>query len=175
MRYGIYTTASFNGIRYTEIWCGFWNTKNIQITKGAIRILTNSKYNAHTEPLFKQHKILTVNDLFTLKIAKFYFKYCNGEVPDYLKAYRIVPQGHLHEYTTRNADRFRSNITSTQSAQKCLRNHLPKVLNQIPNTLLIKTRTHSYHNFSMRMKMHLIEQYSSQCSITNCYICRSHQ
>lgn len=31
----------------------------------AIRIITQSAYNAHTEPLFKKHKILTIHQLIT--------------------------------------------------------------------------------------------------------------
>ncbi len=38
--------------------------KNIfHLQKSAIRIITNSKYNAHTEPLFKKCKILPLPDL----------------------------------------------------------------------------------------------------------------
>ena len=42
-------------------------TKQIQvIQKRAVRILTGSKYNSHTEPLFKQINLLKVNDICKL-------------------------------------------------------------------------------------------------------------
>ena len=40
-----------------------------------IRIITGSEYNrAHSEPLFKTSELLTIPDLFNLKLLKFYYK-----------------------------------------------------------------------------------------------------
>ena len=36
------------------------------VQKRAVRILTASKYNSHTEPVFKQTNILKVSDICTL-------------------------------------------------------------------------------------------------------------
>ena len=45
------------------------------LQKKAIRIMTASKYNAHTEPLFKQLNIMKVEDSFELQCLKFYYKF----------------------------------------------------------------------------------------------------
>ena len=37
------------------------------ITKKALRIITGSKYNAHTEPLFKTANTLRIEDIFKLQ------------------------------------------------------------------------------------------------------------
>ena len=49
--------------------------------KKAIRITTGANYNDHTEPLFKQMKLLTLTDVHKIKIAKFMFSASKGILP----------------------------------------------------------------------------------------------
>ena len=49
--------------------------------KTAIRIISNSHYNAHTEPIFKALSILPFTDLVTHSNLKFFHKFVYGLVP----------------------------------------------------------------------------------------------
>jgi hypothetical protein len=49
--------------------------------KAAIRIISNRKYNDHTEPLFKQHSILPLADLITQFNLKFFHSYVFNHTP----------------------------------------------------------------------------------------------
>ena len=51
--------------------CGFEWGRISKLQKRALRIMTNSKYNAHTEPLFKQLHLLKVNGIFDVQCLKF--------------------------------------------------------------------------------------------------------
>ena len=42
-----------------------------KLQKRALRIMTNSRYNAHTEPLFQQLHLLKVRDIFEIQCLKF--------------------------------------------------------------------------------------------------------
>ena len=42
-----------------------------------------SKYNAHTESLFKSLNLLKVEDIFKIKALKFYYKYSVKIIPLY--------------------------------------------------------------------------------------------
>ncbi len=53
--------------------------------KKVIRIINIRKYNAHTEPLFKELKLLKVTDILRLHELKFYYKYKNNKLPHYLQ------------------------------------------------------------------------------------------
>ena len=67
-----------------EIWsCGLQSSfKCLYIQqKKAIRIITKSKYNQHTEPLFKQKEILPLYDLINLSKVKFMFDYKHNKTP----------------------------------------------------------------------------------------------
>ena len=46
---------------------GFECDRIFKLQKRALRILTDSKYNAHTEPLFKELKLLKVKDIFNVQ------------------------------------------------------------------------------------------------------------
>ena len=116
-----------------------------------------------------------MEDLFILNISKFYYKLVTGILPNYFSSYRMFPQGTLHNYPTRYPGQFRTNFTRTKFAEKCLRHHLPKVINELPDTLLDTITTHCIKSFSSKVKDYLLEKYSNICLIENCYICNKYR
>ena len=63
------------------------------LQKKAIRLITNSNYSAHTTPLFIELGLLQkviVQDMFKLKLLKFYYKLSYDLVPSYFQTYREV-------------------------------------------------------------------------------------
>ena len=46
-----------------------------------MRIIDNSHYIAHTEPICKVHRILKVSDMFSIALWKFYHKLMNNKLP----------------------------------------------------------------------------------------------
>ena len=58
--------------------------------KKAIRITTGANYNDHTEPLFKQLKLLTLKDVHKIKVAKFMFSASKGILPSPLIGISLV-------------------------------------------------------------------------------------
>ncbi len=52
-----------------------------------VRILSLSKYNSHTEPIFNTLKLLKVIAILKLKELKFYNKYENSLLTYYLQIY----------------------------------------------------------------------------------------
>ena len=63
---------------------GFEWSRIVKLQKRAIRIMTQSKYNAHTEPLFKDLQFLKINDIFDVQCLKFWYKFVNKTLPNYL-------------------------------------------------------------------------------------------
>ena len=54
-----------------------------KLQKKGIRHVCNSKYNAHTRPLFKKEKILPINDLFKFQCAKIMYKRLQNRLHHY--------------------------------------------------------------------------------------------
>ena len=58
-----------------------WQSGDTRGWKKAIRIISGSKYSAHTGPLFKSLDISTLEDLLNLNALKFYDKYIKDTLP----------------------------------------------------------------------------------------------
>ena len=76
------------------------------LQKKAVRIMTASKYNAHTEPLFKQLNIMKLEDSFSLQCLKFYHKFKGNSLPKYFANIFTRNNDNQH-YGTRNHDQLR--------------------------------------------------------------------
>jgi len=100
----IYNSLINPHIHYGLLCWGTQNVKILKLQKKALRTITNSKYNAHTQPLFKNLRILPVNDLYNLKLLQFYYKYMNDIIPYYFKSIIVKRQREIHNRNTRNSN-----------------------------------------------------------------------
>ncbi len=101
---------------------------SIKLQKKVIRILNLCKYNAHTEPIFKELKLLKVNDILKLQELKFYFKYKNWKLPYYLQSLPFSPNSNIHDHETRIQHNIHDLKTRHDNAKWCKRFYLPKVI-----------------------------------------------
>ena len=56
----------------------------------ALRIITNSDYLAHTEPVCKRLRILTISEMFSVAIWAVYYKLMNNKLPEYFSFMKPV-------------------------------------------------------------------------------------
>ena len=150
---------------------GFECNRIEKVQKKSIRIITCSKYNAHTEPLLKNLQLLKVSDLFQLNILKFFYKLKNARLPVYFNSIVLKSLGDIHNHDTRFKSAIPSNNTRTQTADKCIRHILPSILNSTDDLITSKVYTHTYESFSNYIKQYYVKNYSTQCILQNCYIC----
>ena len=59
----IYNTLILPHINYGILSWGFKSDRNLKLQKKAVRIITLSKFNAHSEPIFKRLNVLKVDSL----------------------------------------------------------------------------------------------------------------
>ena len=93
-----------------------------RIQKRIIRIITNSDYLEHTSPLFKQSKILNIDNLRKFSLAVFFCKNLNTLLPEYQLN---------HPYPTRNRDRPHPNHHHRTIYEKSFIFQLPIVWNEL--------------------------------------------
>ena len=148
----LYFSMIHSHLNYGLLAWGFQPNRLFKIQKRAIRTITLSKYNAHTEPLFKSSGILKLNDLLNLISIKFYYKLKNEQLPQYFNSFTIEHQNSIHEYPTRQGSLIRTNPTRTIFAQKCLHNALPSILNSAPTELYNRIYTHSLPSVAQLIK-----------------------
>ena len=150
------------------------NIKRImKLQKWAVRSITSSKYNAHTEPLFLKLKLLRIEDIYKISVLKFYYKYQNKLLPCFFSGMfdSIYPS---HNYETRQSDQPITAIPKTKLAESSIRHSLPLVISAMNENIVAKISTHSLFGVSNYAKTFFINQYKSNCDIPICYICNKH-
>ena len=86
----IYDSLFLTHIRYgITSWCFNTCTRISKLQKKVIIFLTNSKFNSHTEPLFKQLGLLKAAD-FKLACFKILYKYENSKLPSYFNGMFVL-------------------------------------------------------------------------------------
>ena len=78
-----YNTLILPNISYCILSWGSQIDELFLLQKRAIRNISKSNFRAHTEPLFKEHNLLKVNDIYHMAILKFYSKLVNDNLPNY--------------------------------------------------------------------------------------------
>ena len=147
--------------------------KILRLQKKAIGVICGSKYNAHTEPLFKKLHLLKINDMYKLKMLIFFYNYQNGNLPTHLQLFDIQTGQEVHNYRTRNSHQIRITPTNTKFADKHIRVAITNVVNGTPDNIITKIHTHSLQGYKRYTKNMIINEYSSECNIPNCYVCPS--
>ena len=142
-----------------------------KLQKRCLRIVSYSKYNAHSEPLFKVVDILKIEHLFSQSCLKFLYKFKKCQLPKYFLSLQCVPRSSIHDHDTRSASKIDSIYTRTHMASKCIGCQLPSLINNTPEIIISKIDTHSIHGFSFFIKQYYISQYVTQCHERGCFVC----
>ena len=106
----IYMSLVFSYINYCNlIWGGACKTSLDSLyllQKKAIRIVNNSEYLAHTDPIFESLGILNIYQVFKLNCVLFMYKCLKTkQYPEFKK--KILKSSSIHSYGTRTNDLFR--------------------------------------------------------------------
>ena len=169
----IYSSLITPYLNYGILTWGTQASKLCKLQKKAVRIISNSKYNAHTDPLFKKFNVLKVTDLCALQELKFAFKLENGTLPSYFTNSMYQRHSEIHQYETRNANNLVTPQSKHYFTNKSIRFRLPNIYNNCPANIKNKITTHSFHSFVNYIKTQLVSMYQTLCSVRNCYICHS--
>ncbi len=165
----IYNSLILSHLNFCILALGYKCHRIIKLQKKIVRILSLSKYNAHTDPLFKTHKLLKVQEIFKLQEFKFYFKFINNKLPYYLQNLPFNRNA-IHSHATRIQHNIYEMKPNHEFARKCIRYDLPILINNAPIEIIEKVYTHSLHGFAGYIKLKTLKSYQENCTIINCYI-----
>ncbi len=114
-------------------------SKIYKLQKKTVRIITTSKYNDHTNPLYKKLKILKLEDIYKLKVAKYMYAFDKQILPSPLLDI-ISYNRNTHEYNTRNKDNPHIDTRRTIIASNSLRHKGPEIWYEIPEIIKSKKK-----------------------------------
>jgi hypothetical protein len=139
------------------------------LQKKSIRLITNSKYNSHTSPLFKELKLLTLDDIFQLNCCKIYHKYTKGLLPYYFQC-QLQSNRDIHSHQTRQQDLIHTHNITSELMKQTINYKISICWNNIPLELREKTSS-SVQTLTKNIKYHFISKYTTNCTHPNCYVC----
>ena len=96
-------------------------TKLNLLQKRAIRIMSHAEYNSPTYPLFRENRILPVQELITLDTLIFMYHFHTGNVPQIFKS-MFIKNSSVHSYNTRHKLLLHKPPVRTTHALKSFRN-----------------------------------------------------
>ena len=168
----LYNSLILSHINFSLLSWGSNTSRIFKLQKKAVRIITKSKYNSHTEPLFQSLNLLKISDLYQLKLLKFYYNYCNNKLPSYFKDL-FIRNADVHSHITRQTDQLHTPAAKHVTEEQGIRYALPPIVNKTQSCILEKIESHSYQGFSLYIKRHVISTYNFVCNNRECYVCNS--
>ena len=109
----------------------------------ALRAMTSSKYNAHTNHLFTKVYLLKAGDIHTVQQLKFFYMLTHNNLPAYFNSFRIRRQHNIHEHLTRSRRMLVAAKVHHKFAEKCIRYSVFKTVNDTSTEITDKMYTHS--------------------------------
>ena len=167
----LYNTLILPHLTYGINSWGFNCSRIKKLQKKAVRVIYNSKYNAHTSNIFKQLNLLKIGDILTIEQMKFYHKYTHNKLPQYLQDIPIRINMNLHTHNTRQANEIHILRIHHEFARRLIRNSIPYTINNLPEQVTSKIRTHSQTGFITYAKHYFIQSYQETCTRLNCFVC----
>lgn len=186
----IYSALILPHLTYGICTWGFNNCQRIKtIQKRALRIICNQRFNAHTEPLCRNLNVLLFKDIHNFVGLKFTYKIQNNSAPKYFNLFPCLKpdetvQQLRHVSVPRHLSDFDIPVFSLRPlisrpvfnkklSENCFRFQITKLVNlQIfPRLVLDKAETHSFKGFSDYLKKYILSNYSTVCTIQNCFSC----
>ena len=128
------------------------------LQKKAIRIITFSKFDAHSTPLFYRLEILKFIDLIFTNNALFMYDFHNGTLPPVFNDF-FRPIHKVHQYNTRLASKKSFYIPKirTNYGKFSIRFNGAKIWNLIQDDFKLKGR----NVFKRRLKESILNEYQS--------------
>ena len=143
-----------------------------KLQKRAVRAITSSKYNAHTNPLFQKLKLLKVEDIKNIFYLKFHYKYTKNELPTYFD--NMFDREYLtHDHDTRNKNKPLSQNSIKQGAKNSIRFSLLPTIENLPLDITLNIELNpNTQVLAKKAKIYFIESYSSRCNDPKCFVCK---
>ena len=129
----------------------------IVLQKKTVRIITFSKFDDHSSPLFKLCKIAKFVDLIYLANIIFMFDFYSCSLPSSFNLF-FTPVNKIHSYNTRLASRksYTLQSVSTNYGKFSIRFIGPSIWNNLDESFKILSR----NQFKYKLKLNLISSYS---------------
>ena len=180
-RKAVYYTLFHSHLIYClPIWsCTTASSTNCLVTmqKKAVRIVNSSNYNAHTEPIFKNLRILPFSKLVSFFNLQIMQKFKQGFLPSSFNniwSNNRMRRENLYEISLRNENLINIPFTRLSSSMKMPLINLPRIWEEfsIESIKILRNK----EEFNCKLKKHFLDELSAtvNCNRLFCPACQLH-
>ncbi len=136
----LYFSMIHSYLSYSILAWGNANQSNLKhiitLQKRALRLIHNTAYNSHTEPLFKKSQILKLGDLYEYEVVKFMSMYLKKQLPRSFD--KLFMQNHeiQENHNTRQRNLIHIERCDSEFARRLPLYTFPYIWNRWSNKLL---------------------------------------
>ena len=145
----IYNSLILSRLHYGNIIWGGRPGNLIKLNKKALRAISNASYNAHTNPIKKRLKLISLPDIHQMKLLCLYKKYTDNNVPKHVSLM----------FANINSNEYQNSVISAKY-KTTVRFTLPAYIQTAPTELMNKSQDVSYFSFKAFAKNYIIDRYS---------------
>jgi hypothetical protein len=169
----IYNSLILPHLNYGTFLWGCKSKKINVLQKKSIRIISKSKFNAHTSGLFKNLGLLKFGDLCALHDLKLCYKIENRQSPEFFSQFHssVSRVNSTSNVTTRFSSNIRIPRIKHEFSRSSIAYRYPNVLNNMPDNIKLKVYSHSWNGLKNYFKNIITASYSTVCMNENCFIC----
>ena len=135
--------------------CKIYLDKLTKLQKWAIRTISKSHYRSHTRPLFAKYNILNVNDMYSLELGVFMYKYSINDLPNAFNDY-FTKRSDIHGYKTRHVNDLTLTKNKKHFSDHSVRTTGPILWNSIDKKIINSKTVKQFRN---QYKKTLISNY----------------
>ena len=135
--------------------CKAYLDKLIKLQKWAIRTISKSHYRSHTRSLFAKYNIFNVNDMYSLELGVFMYKYSINDLPNAFNDY-FTKRSDIHGYKTRHVNDLNLTKNKTHFSDHSVRMTGPILWNSVDKKIINSKTVKQFRN---QYKKTLISNY----------------
>ena len=149
------------------------NTKRLNtLQKKAIRIISKTKYYAHTSNLFQHLNILKLKDIYIKQTLILYWKFINKCLPPNIQN-ELILGNEIHSHYTRQTNKLHFTQVRHNLDRQSLNYKIHKLEINTPYELITITKELPLKLAKIKIKKFLLKKYKFECNKPNCFSCSS--
>ena len=125
------------------------------LQKKSLRIIHNSAFRSHTDPLFVDSRILKINDLHLFHLGQFMYNFYRKTLPHVFDAMFPLNRS-FHDYPTRQSNEFHLPRFRTLLAKNTFMYDGPRFWNSLSQDI---KNSPSLNSFKRKLKIFLLKSY----------------
>ena len=151
---------------------GVQTQRLLNLQKKSVRTITKSHFLAHTDSLFKELKILKVDDIFRQHQFTFYYKFKNNMLPNCLSNIISNQEANVRQCHT-SFFLKPPNRVNMECTKLCIRHSIPQLVNTYDRVFVNSISNISLPSLKRNFKLLTLTNYNFVCTDQNCYSCIS--